>query len=195
MTRTLDLGCGPAKEPGAFGVDSRPLEGVDCVHNLNEYPWPIKDDSFDKVRATHIVEHVDDVPGFFGEIHRVCASGAQVFIETPHFSNRCSYCDPTHKHAFSVRFIEFIARGEPWKPSGKFAVARSWLLEHHHDIKPLTDENAFAVESVFLTFSRIFRMCGLEKLANKKIDFYEFYCAGLFPARDIRIRLRVQKGS
>ncbi len=193
MTNILDLGCGNAKESGAFGVDSRPMDGVDLVHDLNTLPWPIDDNSFDQVRAAHIVEHVDDVLGFFGEIHRVCRNDAIVLIDTPHFSNRCSFLDPTHKHAFSARFIEFIAQGKPWTPSGSFAVARSWLLEHHHDIKPLLPGKVYDIESVHLSFSRIFKLCGLEILANHKIDFYEFYMAGIFPARDIHIELRVKK--
>ena len=194
MTRTLDLGCGQAKKPGAFGVDARPFGGVDLVHDLNKHPWPIEDNSFDAVNAMHIIEHVDDVPGFFSEVRRVCRDGAEVALETPHFSNRCAYADPTHKHAFSRRFIEFFAQGKAWTPSGSFAVARSFLLEHHHDIEPLIEGDGFAIEFSHLSFSRLFRLCGIEMFANWKIDFYEFYLAGFFPARDIFIKLKVNKG-
>ena len=68
--RILDLGCGPKKTEGAFGVDKTAFEGVDLAHDLNRRPWPIPDDGFDRVIAGHIVEHIEDVPGFFEEIHR-----------------------------------------------------------------------------------------------------------------------------
>jgi SAM-dependent methyltransferase len=191
--RVVDLGCGGAKTPGAFGIDARDGEGVDLVHDLNRHPWPVADNSFDRIVASHIVEHVDDVLGFFREIHRLAADGARVEIATPHFSNRSAYMDPTHRHYFSARFIEFIARGPSWTPSGGFATARSWLFQHHHDVSPLLPDGAFQLVSRRLYFSRIFRKLGIEALANRKLDFYEFHLAFLFPARDIHMVLQVNK--
>jgi hypothetical protein len=191
--RTLDLGCGLAKRPGAFGVDHRAFEGVDLVHDLEARPWPIAEGAYDRIHATHVLEHIDDVLGFFSEVHRVAADGAVVELVTPHFSNRCAYLDPTHRHAFSARFPEFIGSGTPWTPSGRFAVARSYLFQHHHDMTPLLEGGKFTVRSRRLTFSRIFRWLGIEALANAKLDFYEFYLAFRFPARDIVATLVVHK--
>lgn len=191
--RTLDLGCGSCKADGAFGMDHKAGEGVDLVHDLNKRPWPIESDFFDRVIASHIVEHVEDVVGFFSEIHRTARDGAVVEIATPHFSNRSAYADPTHRHAFSARFVDFIAAGRPWHPSGRFAVARSYLFQHHHDMKPFFADGEFSIESVRLSFARVFEYLGVAALANAKIDFYEFYLAHLFPARDISVRLRVHK--
>jgi hypothetical protein len=191
--RVLDLGCGCSKTPGAFGVDHRPGDGVDLVHDLNKYPWPLESGSFDRIVASHIIEHIDDVLGFFNEVHRVAADGALMEITTPHFSNRCSYQDPTHRHHFSARFVEFIGRRSTWQPAGRFAVARSYLLQHHHDITPLLPEGMFSVESIRLSFSRLFNRLGIEALANARIDFYEFYLAFMFPARDIAATLKVRK--
>jgi len=191
--RTLDLGCGSAKAEGAFGVDHRSLEGVDLVHDLDARPWPIPDGAFDRVVASHVIEHIDDLIGFFSEVHRVAADSATVIVATPHFSNRCAYLDPTHRRRFSARSLEFFGSGKPWKPAGRFAVARSWLFQHHHDVKPLAPEGDFTLESVRLTFSRFFRFLGIEALANAKTDFYEFYLAFVFPARDIVATLKVHK--
>ncbi|MCL4234989.1 MAG: methyltransferase domain-containing protein [Deltaproteobacteria bacterium] len=190
--KTLDVGCGPNKEPGSFGVDHAPFEGVDLVHDLDATPWPLADSSFERANASHIVEHVEDMVDFFREIHRVCAPGAEVRIVTPHFTNRCAYLDPTHRRYLSVRFVDFIAEVPPWYPASRFAVARSYLGEHHHSY-PSMLPGMFELRDIRITFARVFRWLGIEWLANRKPDFYEFFLAYLAPARDIVATLRVVK--
>ncbi|MCB1152436.1 MAG: class I SAM-dependent methyltransferase [Deltaproteobacteria bacterium] len=193
--RRLDLGCGPRKTPGFFGVDHAPFEGVDLVHDLRQTPWPLDESSFDEVVASHIIEHLDDVPAFLREIHRVCRDGAVVRIITPHYSNRSSYLDPTHRHAFSARFLELLADAPEWRPSGSFAIARSYLFEHHHTFHTLIPDAPFDLRSVDLSFARFFRYLGIDRFANWKIDFYEFYLAWMLPARDITAELVVRKSA
>lgn len=54
----LDIGCGASKTEGFIGMDVRPLPGVDIVHNLEKYPWPFDDETFDLVHASHVLEHI-----------------------------------------------------------------------------------------------------------------------------------------
>lgn len=54
----LEVGCGIYIPEGAIGMDIRPLEGVDIVHNINHYPWPIPDDTFSRIAARHVLEHI-----------------------------------------------------------------------------------------------------------------------------------------
>jgi hypothetical protein len=56
----LELGCGEQKtDPNWVGIDVRDLPGVDIVHNLESYPWPIPDESCTLVHAAHILEHIN----------------------------------------------------------------------------------------------------------------------------------------
>lgn len=56
----LDVGCGSNKQPGGFvGMDARPLDGVDIVHNLEKFPWPLPDESVSFATAAHILEHIN----------------------------------------------------------------------------------------------------------------------------------------
>jgi len=55
----LDLGCGERKPRGFVGMDIRPLEGVDIVHNLEKYPWPLPDECASLVTASHVLEHIN----------------------------------------------------------------------------------------------------------------------------------------
>lgn len=41
----LDVCCGKYKFEGFTGMDMRAVEGVDIVHNVCEFPWPLEDNS------------------------------------------------------------------------------------------------------------------------------------------------------
>jgi len=188
----LDLGCGANKRPGAFGVDWADGPQVDLVHDLDRFPYPIDDNSFDHVVASHIVEHLIDVPGFFREIHRICTPGALVEVVTPHFSNRSAYADPTHHHAFSVRFLDFFCGSSP-RPLDFFHKAAHYMLEHRFEFTPFDTPTPFAMQSLRLSFSKLFTWIGVAAIANNALDLYEFYFAFVLPARDIFAELKVVK--
>lgn len=55
----IDLGCGAQKQPGFVGIDNRPLPGVDIVHDLELFPWPLPDECASVVMSSHLLEHLD----------------------------------------------------------------------------------------------------------------------------------------
>ncbi len=110
----LDLGCGTQKVPGAVGIDFIALDGVDIVHDLSEFPWPLPDDKFDLVVFKHAVEHVPDIPRTMAEIMRISKDGARVYVETPHYTNNDSWGDPSHvRHLNSRSMQEFCGKTPP----------------------------------------------------------------------------------
>ena len=111
--RTLNLGSGPRRIEGAVNLDVTPDTGPDVVHNLNRYPWPFDDDQFEAVLASDVIEHLDDIAGAMGEIHRVCARGAIVYINVPHFSSDGAYTDPTHRHYFGAFTFDYFSDSHP----------------------------------------------------------------------------------
>lgn len=54
----LDIGCGANKHPGFVGMDVRPGPGVDVVQNLEQFPWPLPDESVSFAVASHVLEHI-----------------------------------------------------------------------------------------------------------------------------------------
>ncbi len=191
--KTLDLGCGPRKEPGAYGIDAFPHPGVDLVHDLDRTPWPLPDGEYERIVIRHVIEHVQDMVTFLREVHRVARPDAMIEIVTPHFSNRSAYADPTHRRALSVRVFDFFTGGEP-RPLHRAAIARHWLFEHRFVLERLAGVPSYSLVRRRLTFSRFFRWLGVAWLAARHLDFYEFYLAWIFPARDIEITLRAKKG-
>ncbi len=106
--RILDVGCGINKRPGAIGVDRNPRSRADVLADLNHFPYPFADDSFDRLHAIHVIEHVEDVLATMEEFHRLVRPGGVIFLATPHYTDFSSFCDPTHRwhlNSFSFRYF------------------------------------------------------------------------------------------
>jgi len=107
-SRTLDVGCGINKFPGAIGIDRNPRSRADVLSDLDHFPYPFRDNSFSSLRAVHVIEHVGDVIRAMEEFHRLVAPSGRVFIVTPHYTDFSSFCDPTHRwhlNSFSFRYF------------------------------------------------------------------------------------------
>ena len=59
--KTLDVGCGVRKYPGSIGIDRNRSSNADVICDLDFFPYPFADHSFDHLRAIHVIEHVVDV--------------------------------------------------------------------------------------------------------------------------------------
>jgi len=171
----LDIGCGTHKqEPGAFGIDRSSQSGADVVWDLDRYPWPIEDNRFSRIYMSHIIEHFEDVTRAMAEVHRVAKDGAEVLIVTPHFSSHNSYIDPTHRRHLAARSFEYF-RAEDFPTFQGFPVA-------------------FDVTDVQVTFGGNAILDNLGRLiSGLSMNWYERHAAWIFPAQDIRCRLRVRK--
>jgi len=106
--RVLDVGCGIKKKPGAIGLDRNPASRPDVLADLDRFPYPFRDSSFDALQAIHVIEHVSDVIRAMEEFHRIVRPGGEVLIVTPHYTDFSSFCDPTHRwhlNSFSLRYF------------------------------------------------------------------------------------------
>ena len=54
----LDIGCGGNKQEGYVGMDRRPLDNVDIVHDAEVFPYPLKTESVAVIVMSHFFEHV-----------------------------------------------------------------------------------------------------------------------------------------
>ena len=139
--KILDLGCGNAKEEGAVGIDYRSCPSVDIVHDLNVYPWPLENDSFDLVICKHVIEHLSNVIKAMEEIHRILKKGGVVKIYTPHISNIMSFKDPTHMWHFTWGSFDYFIRGLKEKEASytdvSFELVKKQLVFTNNLLTPL----------------------------------------------------------
>jgi len=106
--KKLNLGCGLDIKKGYTNLDSIKLKGVDVVYDLNKFPYPFKDNEFDEVYTSHVLEHLDDLVKVMKELKRICKPKAKIIIRVPHFSCGVSYRDPTHKRLFSYFTFDYF---------------------------------------------------------------------------------------
>jgi SAM-dependent methyltransferase len=191
--RILDLGCGESKKvPWAVGMDAVKAAGVDVVHDIARLPWPFKDGEFDVVVASHVLEHLPDTVAACRELHRVTKPGGLVRVVVPHYSSPDAFVDPTHLKAFGYRTFDYMARGE----DAPLPRSQRWLnrLGGTSPAAPGWYTPAlFEIVERRITFRKLHRLLGLERLAGHFPVSYEQYLAGLAPARCLLVLLRVKK--
>jgi hypothetical protein len=169
----IDLACGSNKKtPEHIGVDIADCQGVDIVHDLNIYPWPIESDSADEIHCSHYIEHLphdntksildksnsfeefkelmknskDGFIEFFNELYRIMKPDGKATLIAPYYSSMRSFGDPTH-----TRYIcdwSFLYLNKEWRDANKLG---HYGLECNFDVKysyHITNEMTLKSEEV-----------------------------------------------
>ena len=129
----LDIGCGGNKQKGFTGMDKRKLFGVDIVHDLEVFPYPIEDNSCMVIIGSHIVEHIKPwlMLDFMNELWRIMQVDGKLLLSMPYGVSDGYIQDPTHCNPcnmatwqyFDNRFPLYnIYRPSPWKIEEGFPV-------------------------------------------------------------------------
>jgi SAM-dependent methyltransferase len=115
----LDIGCGGNKAgPDFVGMDMRDLPGVDIVHNILDFPWPLPDESVIRAVCSHLVEHIPPHPPdsrIVSLVNLLINNGAITADDAQDYLGDWQDTTP--------RFIRFM--DEVWrvmKPDGQFAI-------------------------------------------------------------------------
>lgn len=79
-------------------MDKRKLKGVDIVHDVQKFPYPIPDNSCFQVLMSHLYEHIE--PKYriqvIDELWRIIKPGGQLLIAAPYDQSIGATQDPTH---------------------------------------------------------------------------------------------------
>jgi ubiquinone/menaquinone biosynthesis C-methylase UbiE len=127
-----NLGCGNRYMQGWINVDisDKDIYGniikVDKKHNLDKFPYPFKDNTFDEVLMRHTLEHLKDIDKAVQEMIRIAKKGGKIRIVVPHYTFYGAFRDPTHKHFFSYDSINYF--------KGKCKVISQRLQYSHNKI-------------------------------------------------------------
>jgi SAM-dependent methyltransferase len=124
----LDIGCGSNKQEGGFvGLDKLPLEGVDIVHDLEEFPYPLDDESCITIVGSHIVEHIKPwlMIDFMNELWRLLKPDGRLALSMPYGISHGFVQDPTHCNAVNETTWQYFDpdyaglycyyKPKPWK--------------------------------------------------------------------------------
>ncbi|TXH48135.1 MAG: hypothetical protein E6Q97_25365 [Desulfurellales bacterium] len=132
----LDIGCGGNKAPGFVGLDMRALPGVDIVHDVEQYPWPLPDGCVQTAVASHLVEHIAPMRfgfiNFMNEVWRIMAVGGEFAIATPHGYSPGYLQDPTHCNPCNEATWSYFDPFEPNTQGGLWGIyrPRPWRIKY-----------------------------------------------------------------
>jgi SAM-dependent methyltransferase len=172
---TLHIGAGKRKIAGAVTLDINPRVNPDVLWDLNVFPYPFEDCTFDRVVCEHVIEHLREVISVMEELHRVCKPRGRVYVTVPHFSSLNFNTDPTHVHAFSSRSFDYICMGTNLVEYD-YSTRHFRKLSAHMTMHPLTPLNRL-----------------LMRLINANLLFYEEHLAYMIPGQELRFVLEVVK--
>lgn len=180
----LDVGCGSTKIPGAVGIDHLPLPNVDIIHNLDELPWPFKDEQFDRIVFSHSISHLSNLPAVMTECHRLLKNNGFVEIVAPHYASDNFNTDPTHRTHMGIRSMNYFVDNVDF--GYRYIDAKKCF-------KLIKSSISFREEATswrLATKSNPFRWTGIEWLVNKRPRLYERFLCWLLPASEVYFLLQ-----
>jgi SAM-dependent methyltransferase len=161
--KTLAIGSGIMKpDQNVVRLDISPETGADVIWDLNVFPYPFEDSSFDRIECFDVIEHVSNIPMVVQECHRILKNKGIFYITTPHYSSNNSYIDPTHK--FHLSYFSFDCFSDEHK--------------YHYYSKARFS----MIQKKMMFDGGVLRKYLLNKIGNKCPEFYEKRLAWIFPA-------------
>jgi SAM-dependent methyltransferase len=137
MINKINIGAGKDIKDGYVNHDISDLPGINVVHDLNTFPWPWEDDSFDEVLMLDILEHLDNFVGSIEEIYRILKVGGKVTIRVPYWNHSCAYIDPTHKRGFHEHTFHFFdVDSHYYKERGYYSKASFKIIDEVFILAP-----------------------------------------------------------
>lgn len=120
MKKKLNIGSGSNRVEGFKNLDLIKNKDVDYVHNLEQTPYPFKDNFFTEIRAYSVCEHIHNFEGFMNECHRILKKDGILDIHVPYY--HCgSAIRPDH-----VRFFNYNWEG--------YFISDSGALQSHNKL-------------------------------------------------------------
>jgi hypothetical protein len=126
----LNLAAGSKPEHGEEWVNHdiwKHSPYISVEHDLEEYPWPWADNTFDEIKAWDILEHVQRPMKFITEMWRISKHGAPILVHTSWAGKtleaRAVWRDPTHVRPFhedSFHYFDPTQGGFWFSHYGKF---------------------------------------------------------------------------
>ena len=133
----LDIGCGAAKNKGFVGMDQRDLPGVDIVHNIEETPYPLEDESCLCIVGSHIWEHIKPWKTIevMNELWRIMVPGGELALSMPYGVNDLFVMDPTHCNPSNAATWQYF---DPEWPLWQIYQPKPWAIEKGFPVYQVT---------------------------------------------------------
>ena len=120
----LNLGSGSKKIKDYINVDKYNTFNPDIVHDLEQFPYPFKDNSVDNILLSHVLEHIGQHPDtsnlIMKELYRICKNQTLISITVPHPRHDDFLSDPTHVRPITIGALKLYDKelNKKWEKEG-----------------------------------------------------------------------------
>jgi len=168
--KNLNLGAGPDIREGWDNHDYKKVKGINLVFNLEEFPYPIKDNTYDFILCNHVIEHIDNLFKLFDELHRITKPNAFIKIEVPHFSTSFAFTQIDHKHYFGLDSLRILEKEDFQNKSKPFKIISQRILFRGDRCSRIMRSIAWPINKI--TNSGYFSQFIVDRFISKIIPFY-----------------------
>ncbi len=133
----VNLGCGQRYMDGWVNCDVVESVKADMYFNFENFPFPLESNSAELILMDNVLEHLSEIPKTMEELHRILAPGGELIIKVPYGKSDWALQDPTHKHYFTERSMDYFCRGNDYNfyTTCTFNLVRAELVADSVSIK------------------------------------------------------------
>lgn len=181
----LNLGCYADIREGYINLDKEKyLEGIDVAHDIEEFPYPFDDDTFEEILVRGVLDHIDrnKVVKAIDELYRISKDGGIVKILVSYEERYMR--DMDHKGGFTFSSFmkleeQSLGFGLPPIKRREWRSGSRWKIKKMYGIPP-----SLSIGRLIPNF-KIYKHIGLR-------DYISFYIK--YITNDIYVELQVVKG-
>jgi len=181
----LNLGCGKDIKAGYINLDIVDYGG-NMIHDINSFPYPFKENYFDEIYASHVLEHLNSFHNTISELYRILKPNGILIVYAPFFLNTKYFGEPDHKIPFSIRTFdnyEYIG-------NRRLKFYEKWKLNHRTNYQ---GKAQFEVLEKKFNTSNFALLKWMDFFVNLEPVIYERFFAGIFSPEEVYFKLRAIK--
>lgn len=133
----LNLGAGNIIKKGYLNHDiTKHRSEIDFAFDLNLPEWPLVHDSFDRIMAIDVIEHVESPLNFMNNCWKLLKPDGSIFLKACGWQNPNFWVDITHNRGFDIKSFDCFV------PSTKIGQGRSYYTDKkwtYHKGYPIYD--------------------------------------------------------
>jgi len=125
----LDISPIPNKQKGFLGMAERKHPNVDIVHDLERFPWPLKNESCHIIIGHFIIQKIKPwlMVDFMNELWRIIKSGGQLALSMPYAGSPGYWSDPLNCNACNES--TFFYFDPQYKDLYSYYEPKPWMIE------------------------------------------------------------------
>lgn len=122
----INLGCGNDIQRGYINIDTRSIEGVDLICNIEDLPYT--NNTIDEIRAIDVIEHIPwaKQQELFKYYYSLLKKGGFLHIQVPDLDNILNMRNKVH----DIKIIRWLFGGQDYPSNFHYTVfTKKWIKE------------------------------------------------------------------